>query len=272
MTDQHHDAQCHTVTDSMKCVTDVTPTGMPSEAGVSKVLDHGYVKFIEAWGSDERVIESARMSTDGSFQGWERDERLLRYLWKNHHHTPFEMAGITVEIQAPIFVIREWQRHRTQSYNEMSGRYVELPDLYYIPSIERLMAGGQSQTNRQASGEAISREQAIAFQTQIKADSRAARESYELMLSSGLARELARLVIPVNQYSRMRASANLRNWLAFLTLRLADDAQWEIRQYAEAVAMIVKERFPRTYDLFDRQLAEREDSTDRSQAEGGTQG
>ena len=115
------------------------------------VLDDriGYVEFIESWGSDERVIESARMSTGNGFKGWGTednpgDEKLLRYLWEHKHLTPFEMCGMTLEVQAPIIVFREWHRHRTQSYNEMSGRYTELPNLYYIPSEARLRGAKQS--------------------------------------------------------------------------------------------------------------------------------
>jgi thymidylate synthase (FAD) len=111
------------------------------------VLDSGYVDFIESWGSDERIIEAARMSTAKGFNGWGTpeapgDEKLLAYLYNNNHATPFEMAGMVIEVKAPIFVFREWHRHRTQSYNEMSTRYVPLPDENYIPSIERLMMGG----------------------------------------------------------------------------------------------------------------------------------
>jgi thymidylate synthase (FAD) len=241
---------------------------------LTKVLDHGYVNFIESWGSDERIIEAARMSTDKGFQGWgphtpscavrsavwdcdcekdyKGDEKLLKYLYDHKHMTPFEMAGMTIEVQAPIMVFREWQRHRTQSYNELSGRYTELPDLYYIPSIERLMAGKQAKTNKQSSEAGFTKEQAAFFRENIEASTGDSRAAYEWTLKQGVSREIARLVLPVNQYSRMRASANLRNWLAFLTLRMDEGAQWEIRQYANTVAEIVAEKFPRTYELFAR--------------------
>src|SRR5690606_17419484 len=111
-----------------------------------KVLDHGYVRLVEAWGSDERIIEAARMSTGKGFLGWgpkedgkPGDEKLLRYLWEHKHATPFEMAGLIVEVQAPIFVLREWHRHRTQSFNELSARYVPMPDLDYMPTVERVL-------------------------------------------------------------------------------------------------------------------------------------
>ena len=242
----------------------------------TQVLDHGYVTYVEGWGSDEIIIESARMSTNKGFQGWgpthskecqdisrsdwvdgcicnvdhPGDEKLLAYLYTHNHMTPFEMAGMTIEVQAPIMVFREWHRHRTQSYNEMSGRYTELPNLYYIPSFERLREGKQSQANKQGSSSGLDDATIGAVQSAIISSTNKARAQYEWMLSKGVAREIARLVLPANQYSRMRASANLRNWLAFLTLRMAPGAQWEIRQYANVVASLVEERFPRTYALF----------------------
>lgn len=215
-----------------------------------KVLDHGYAALVETWGSDSRVIEAARMSTDGSFRGWDTDQRLLRYLWEHKHHTPFEMGGMVVEVQAPIFVAREWFRHRTQSFNELSGRYSTLPDLFYYPSIERLMTGKQSQKNHQGSEGGFSKVEAINIRQDIIEATTAARGVYESLLSKGVSRELARLVVPVNQFTRFRASANLRNWLAFLALRLDEGAQWEIRQFATALGTIVSEKFPRTWELF----------------------
>lgn len=180
------------------------------------------------------------------------DEKLLRFLWENKHHTPFEMAGLVIEVQAPIFVFREWHRHRTQSYNEMSARYTPLPDLNYVPTVERLMIN--SKTNKQAGtikgAEELTEAHAKVFQGALKEIYREAENLYQEALINGVPKELARVHLPVGRYSRMRASANLRNWLAFLTLRMAPAAQWEIRQYASALASIVKNVFPRTYDLF----------------------
>ena len=118
---------------------------------MSSLLDHGYVRLIETWGSDERIVEAARMSTGGGFRGWPGDEKLLRYLWDHKHASPFEMAGMVLEVRAPLMVFREWHRHRTQSYNELSGRYVAMPDDDYAPTLDRVMAS-QSITNRQAQG------------------------------------------------------------------------------------------------------------------------
>ncbi len=250
------------------------------ENTAEKILDHGYVKLIETWGSDERIIEAARMSTDKGFKGWglrcdacgdqlvdndglscERcgkkmtagDEKLLRYLYDNKHMTPFEMAGFIIEVQAPIFVFREWHRHRTQSFNELSARYTALPDINYVPSVERLMINAGT-TNKQAGtikdAHVLTRENAVIFQESLVAHYEDAEHVYRRELEQGVPKELARLVIPVGRYSRMRASANLRNWLAFITLRADAAAQYEIRQYAIAVNKLVLEHFPRTHACF----------------------
>lgn len=261
----------------------------------TKVLDHGYVAFVESWGSDDRIIEAARMSTNKGFLGWgpnwkckscgclwrdnhdgsvslmnteqkscvkcenntteaeceaiPGDEKLLRYLYENKHATPFEMAGLVIEVQAPIMVFREWHRHRTQSYNEMSARYTQLPDVFYLPNPERITA--QSKKNKQASGtEELDPIVVQAFREALTLTQRESYFRYEQAIKDNVPRELARLHLPVSIYSRMRASANLRNWLAFLTLRMDAGAQWEIRQYAEVVCGIIADKFPRTHALF----------------------
>ncbi len=224
-----------------------------------KILDHGYVELVEHWGSDERFIEAARMSTNNGFKGWgdaetPGDERLLGYLYRNKHFTPFEMGGMVIEVKAPIFVVRQWMRHRTQSHNEMSARYTELPNEDYVPTVERLMMTGGK--NKQAGGRVVlSLDGASGFRHCLKYSSEVQQIEYEEALKSGVPRELARLLLPVSRYTRMRASANLRNWLSFLALRLDEHAQWEIRQYAEAVYSLVKEKFPRTSALFAEGLA-----------------
>lgn len=221
------------------------------------VLDEGYVALIDTWGSDERIIEAARMSTGKGFKGWGTpeapgDEKLLAYLWNNKHATPFEMAGMTIEVQAPIFVFREWHRHRTQSYNEMSARYTPLPNVNYIPSAERLLIN--SATNKQAGtvkgSETLDLVGAEKFRKGLRSVYAAQERLYQSALQSGVPKELARVHLPVGRYSRMRASANLRNWLAFERLRLPESAQWEIRQYAAAVGALIANSFPRTWELF----------------------
>lgn len=258
------------------------------------VLDRGYIRLVEAWGSDERVIESARMSTGKAFLGWgpmcvdcipseggdtklldpqpkdgtccrcghgglmyNGDEKLLKRLYTKRHTTPFEMCGATFEIQAPIMVFREWHRHRTQSYSEMSARYAPLPDLNYLPTVERLMMG-KGTKNTQAAAVKWSEELTDETAEQwLKALDRAygvCEGVYQAGLKMGVPKELARLIVPVGRYSRMRASANLLNWLRFLTLRLPEDAQHEIRCYAGEVCGVLSHDFPRTMTLFGEEL------------------
>jgi thymidylate synthase (FAD) len=215
------------------------------------ILDHGYVEPIESWGSDEHIIEAARMSTNKGFQGWPGDEKLLRYLWEHKHATPFEMAGMVIEVKAPIFVFREWHRHRTQSYNEMSARYVPLPDENYVPTVERLMMQGGANKQAQGTGARLTESQAESFLGHLRFAYAEAETVYQNALGAGVPKELARIALPVGRYSRMRASANLRNWLAFLTLRMDPSAQWEIQQYANAVGELIAATFPRTWTLFE---------------------
>jgi thymidylate synthase (FAD) len=248
------------------------------------VLDHGYVEFIEAWGYgrdgaaepllkatedstslvlepdyERGIIEAARQSTQGSFRGWEQDAKLLAHLYNNRHATPFEFAGMVIEVQAPIFVFREWHRHRTQSYNEMSARYSPLPDLYYQPTAERLHATSLSNKQAQAvGGRALTGPNGALFLDRLQNFYRIAETHYQNALADGVPKELARLVMPVAHYSRMRASANLRNWLAFLTLRMDQAAQWEIQQFAKAVGDVIAAKFPQTWTLFRQQDAARE--------------
>jgi thymidylate synthase (FAD) len=228
-------------------------------ANEKRLLDHGYVRLVETWGSDERIIEAARMSTQKGFEGWGTadkpgDEKLLRYLWEHKHATPFEFGGAVMEVQAPIFVFREWHRHRVFSFNEMSARYSPLPDVNYIPSVERLMINA-SGTNKQAGtvkgAEALTQEKAEEYQQGLELQYHRAQCLYEWALAAGVPKELARVHLPVGRYSKMRASANLRNWLGFLSLRMDPAAQYEIRVYANAVHDMLAEHFPRTLVLFD---------------------
>lgn len=250
-----------------------------------QVLDHGYVRLVQIWGDDESIIEAARMSTQKGFQGWGGecrkcggsqtkyparvalclqgaaehdipevgDEKLLRFLYEHGHMTPFEMGGFTIEVQAPIFVLREWMRHRSAGYNEMSARYAPLPDVNYMPTVDRLMrnAGGSNkQAGTIAGAAALNEAEAQSFRESLAFNYGMQEALYQKALTAGVPKELARLCLPVGRYSRMRATSNLRMWLHFLTLRMSKDAQQEIREYAEAVSELVKLNFPRTHALF----------------------
>lgn len=188
------------------------------------------------------------------------DEGLLAFLYngKPQHASPFEFCELVIEVQAPIFVFREWHRHRTQSYNEMSARYAPLPDLNYVPTIERCLRNSPPKhvvtKNKQAGvvdgAEVLTEIDAGEFREELDEMYIDQERFYQKWLKRGIPKELARIDLPVGRYSRMRAKANLRNWLAFLTLRSDPAAQEEIRTYATALETIIQACFPRTYDLF----------------------
>lgn len=244
------------------------------------VLDHGSVELVTSWGSDEDIIRAARQSTDGAFRGWgpihgpkcpkttalwkdmahhctcvptAGDEKLLKYLYTHKHMSPFEMCGATFEVKAPIFVFREWHRHRTQGYNEMSARYIPIPDENYLPDVARLLTQATGNKQAQGTGKVLTEYGAHDFRIELADAYRKAQVLYETALNSGVPKELARLIIPVGRYSKMWASANLRNWMQFLTLRNDAAAQWEIQQYAIAVQDLLKSLFPRTIALFEEE-------------------
>lgn len=253
------------------------------ERGWTKeVLDHGYVKLIDYMGSDEAIIEDARMSTGRGFISWEPYERcekcegtralgkgnwgarcehewksfprgdlgLLEHLYRERHTSPFECGGeLKIEVYAPIMVFREWHRHRTQSYSELSARYTQMPDVHYLPSPERIQK--QSASNKQGSAETLDEELARIIIDDLALDQQNVYTSYENHLGRGVAKEVARINTPVARYSKMRAKTDLHNWLGFCRLRMAKNAQWEIRQYANIVAEILGALWPRTFALFE---------------------
>lgn len=222
------------------------------------VLDHGFVRFIEDWGrgdagiAEAGIIEAARQSTQGSFRGWETDKRLLAFLYEERHSTPFEFAGMVIEVKAPITIFREWHRHRTQAYNEMSARYAPLPDVHYLPTADRclLVQPGNKQAEAIKGAPVLTHEAALDWLEDLAALYAHSQQVYQKGLNIGIPKEVARGSNVVFRYSQMRATCSLRNWLAFLTLRMDPKAQWEIRMFANAVAKIIESKFPRTYDLF----------------------
>lgn len=200
------------------------------------VLDHGFVRLVDSMGSDLSVARAARVSYDAAWRAGEdegSDAKLIRYLWHNHHTTPFEAVTFTFEIYAPIFVFRQWHRHRTWSYNELSARYRPLPEVFYLPDPANI--GVQSTNNkqgRQAGADLAERQAEVVM---LKEACAASFRTYENLLMVGWPRELARSVLPVNTYSHMFATVNLLNLMKFLTLRCDSHAQYEIRVYADAM-------------------------------------
>ena len=200
-----------------------------------KVLDHGIVRTVDSMGSDLSISRNARVSYDAEWRAGEdegSDAKLINYLYKNGHNTPFEAVAATFEIKAPIFVLRQWHRHRTQSYNELSARYKELPEEFYVPELDQITL--QSTDNKQMRTDEQN-PRADIIQRAIRNQNKESFEIYHMLLEGGCPREIARSVLPVGTYSHMFATANLNNWFKFLAERLHPHAQYEIRVYAEAI-------------------------------------
>lgn len=213
------------------------------------VLDHGFVRLVDYMGNDLSVVRAARVSYDAAWRTGnikDSDERLIHYLWTHHHSTPFEAVEFQFEIKAPIFVLRQWMRHRTWSYNEVSARYTELPNEFYVPKLDNI--GVQDPKNKQGRVTA-SEEKSLLSARSAELNSyiyhcRNAIAEYNHLLSVAWPRELARCVLPVSTYSHMFAKVNLWNLLHFLTLRCDKHAQYEIRVYAEAIVELIRSIVP----------------------------
>lgn len=219
------------------------------------VLNDGYVRLVEHMGTDLSIVRAARVSYDAAWRAGQdehSDERLIHYLWNNKHTTPFEVVTFSFEVLAPIFVVRQWHRHRTWTYNELSGRYRELNELYYIPKPEHI--GQQSKGNKQARVLGLTDEQQLnrhnSFLRDLDSQCHAAFSLYRELLAEGWPRELARMVLPLNTYTHMFATVDLNNLLKFITLRDHEHAQWEIRQYAGALLKLIEPIVPVTVAAF----------------------
>lgn len=210
------------------------------------VLDKGFVRLVDYMGSDDMILNAARVSTGASSKGAKRDRGLIRYLYRNAHTSPFEMSEFIFHIKAPLFVARQWMRHRTASVNETSGRYRELPTEFYEPETWREQAtkNHQGSEGEVADVERINQSFAKSLAT--------ATKTYQSLLRRGVAREMARLVLPVTLYTEWYWKIDLHNLMHFLSLRMDAHAQWEIRQYAEAVRDLVDATgdFPYTMEIF----------------------
>jgi thymidylate synthase (FAD) len=211
------------------------------------VLDHGYVRLVDWMGDDLSIVRSARNSYDADWRaGMDHgsDARLIRYLWKNHHTTPFEAVEFQFEVKAPLFVFRQWHRHRTWTYNEVSARYTELPNEMFVPEVEDI--GAQSTDNKQARTYAVPSLNRWLQVKLVKGWLWATYQVYLFLLWCGWPRELARIILPLAIYSRMFAKVDLLNLLKFLTLRSHTHAQKEIRVYAEAMLELIRPHVPET--------------------------
>jgi thymidylate synthase (FAD) len=217
------------------------------------VLDHGFIRVIDYMGDDAAIVQAARVSYGAGTKHVSNDEGLIRYLMRHWHSTPFEMCEIKLHVKLPVFVARQWIRHRTANVNEYSARYSILDREFYIPAPDQLAA--QSTVNNQGRGEVLTGEEAARVLELLKSDANRAYDHYEAMLSQdgqqGLARELARMNLPANIYTQWYWKVDLHNLFHFLRLRADPHAQYEIRVYAEAIAACVKDWVPLAYGAFE---------------------
>lgn len=222
-------------------------TDTTSEKDFHKILDNGFVKLVAFMGGDQRAVESARVSFGSVSKGEAADRKLIEYLLANGHLSPFEHSTFQFHIKCPIFVARQWMRHRIASYNEISARYTEVKDEFYIPGAFRL----QDTINKQGSvaGGKLDNARLLKLYTDSVQASFAA---YNELLKAGVAREMARMALPVAQYTQFHWSVNARSLLNFLRLRLDAHAQYEIREYAAALREIFKEKMPWTWEAFNK--------------------
>lgn len=222
----------------------------PQGAPIS-VLDHGFVRLVDHMGDDMSVVRAARVSyAGGESKGAESDRKLVEYMMRNHHTSPFESIVMTFHVKAPIFVFRQWHRHRTQSYSELSARYTEMPDEFYAPTEWRR----QDTKNKQGSVPVTEMDCWNVVQVGTHQDAWSeARQSYQEMLNDGVAREMARMVLPVSLYSEMYATVDLHNLMHFLRLRMDSHAQWEMQQYANALHDIASSVAPWSMAAWDRE-------------------
>ncbi|CAI3933814.1 FAD-dependent family (ThyX) (PDB:1KQ4) [Commensalibacter communis] len=238
------------------------PTKRPVSPGLEAmlfkalpVLDHGFVRVVDYMGDDSSIVQAARVSYGVGTKKVSEDRGLIRYLMRHHHTTPFEMCEIKYHIRLPIFVARQWIRHRTASVNEYSARYSIMDREFYIPEPEVLAA--QSKINNQGRGDVLSSEQAAAVIHLLKQDAQQCYDNYETMLKPaeedgyGLARELARMNLTLNSYSQWYWKINLHNLFHFLQLRIDPHAQYEIRVYAEAMLKTLQAWVPIACEAFE---------------------
>ncbi len=216
------------------------------------VLDQGFVRLIDVMGDDARIVQAARVSYGDGTKTVREDAGLIDYLMRHKHTSPFEMVEFTFHIKAPIFVVRQWFRHRTASVNEISARYSVMRDEFYLPDPSDLRA--QSAKNKQVGEGALPDDAARAAARRIRDAQRESFTVYEELLELGVARELAREVLPVGLYTEFYWKQNLHNLLHFLRLRLDWHAQAEIRAYADAVARFVSQAVPATWASFEEHM------------------
>ena len=218
-----------------------------------KVLDHGFVRLVDYMGGDSRIVQSARVSYGKGTKTIREDKVLIDYLMSHQHTSPFEQVVLTFHCKMPIFVARQWIRHRTARVNEISGRYSIMTDEFYIPNGEQI--GYQSKDNRQGrdTTEVPAELQKKVIQILIK-DQERSYQNYKEMIDDNIARELARINLPLSLYTQWYWQIDLHNLFHFLELRLDYHAQWEIQQYGKVIAKMTKTVAPIAYNAFEKHI------------------
>lgn len=215
-----------------------------------KCLDHGFVRLVDVMGDDSSIVQAARVSYGSGTKTVREDRGLIRYLMRHWHTTPFEMVEFKFHIKLPIFIARQWIRHRTANVNEYSGRYSIMKDDFYVPDLEQIRP--QSENNKQGrSEEAFEPEKAKQIQDSISKVQKDLYEEYENLLEDNFARELARINLPLSNYTEWYWKIDLHNLFHFLRLRIDSHAQYEIRVFGEAMAEIVKQIVPHAWEAFE---------------------
>ncbi|MFA5570799.1 MAG: FAD-dependent thymidylate synthase [Sphaerochaetaceae bacterium] len=214
------------------------------------VLDKGFVRLVDYLGSDQRIVQSARVSYGEGTKSFRQDKGLISYLMRNDHTSPFEQVNFTFHIKMPIFVARQWIRHRTARVNEISGRYSVMADEAYVPALEHINA--QSEDNKQGrSTEALDPQLQQEVAKILEEDQKRAFETYHKLLDLGIARELARINLPLSLYTEWYWQMDLHNLFHFLRLRLDNHAQYEIRVYAQTILDIIRTVCPMATEAFE---------------------
>ncbi len=213
---------------------------------VTPVLDHGFVELVESMGSDLRAVEAARVSFQKGLSSKRRDRALIDYLMEHNHLSPFEHIVFTFRIKTPLFVARQWLRHRIASVNEISQRYSEMEEEFYIPDAIR----GRDPVNHQGSVPIEDPALQDWYIQTVQNTSHSSYRSYHEALEKGISREMARIILPLNLYTQWMWTVNLRSLMNFLSLRADSHAQWEIQQYAQAIARFVERTCPWSYTSF----------------------
>ena len=216
-----------------------------------KVLDHGFVRLVDYMGNDRRIVQAARVSYGEGTKTFRDDAILIDYLLRHQHTSPFEHVVLELHCKLPIFVARQWIRHRTARINEISGRYSVMENEFYLPPRDQIK--GQSEDNKQArSLHELPPEIQEKVLEILRRDQGNVYASYQELLNDGIARELARVNLPLSMYTQWYWQMDLHNLLHFLELRMDSHAQWEIREYANAIAQITRAVAPMAYDAFER--------------------